>query len=278
MLPPLSDIVCTLPIESPQLPLEVFEREYRAAGKPVVIRNATAHAIASEAFRAMTTIPALMESFADANVTLSSANAFSYGRRRLTVAQHLSEALAPSAEEAWATDDDDDAASQYYWFGEHGPELEALTSRYPLPQYAARSATSRTAYALDSNAVASPSARWRPSHPPPPSPPLHDARVPALSFGVGPEGSGVPFHFHADGFSEVLHGAKHWLLYRNKPPRFRENATSATWLRRDYPVLRPDERPLECLIRPGDLLYFPNGWWHAVINRGSPVTFMSTFL
>ena len=37
------------------------------------------------------------------------------------------------------------------------------------------------------------------------------------------------------------------------------------------------ERPLECLIGPGDLLYFPKGWWHAIVNVGECV-FMSTFL
>lgn len=30
----------------------------------------------------------------------------------------------------------------------------------------------------------------------------------AFSFGIGPSGSGVPFHVHGHGFSEVLHGQK----------------------------------------------------------------------
>lgn len=30
----------------------------------------------------------------------------------------------------------------------------------------------------------------------------------AFSFGIGPSGSGVPFHVHGHGFSEVLHGKK----------------------------------------------------------------------
>jgi len=83
--------------------------------------------------------------------------------------------------------------------------------------------------------------------------------------------------FHNDGFSEVLHGAKRWLFYRHRPPRFRENATSVSWLQHDYPQLRPSERPLECVIGPGDLLYFPKSWWHAIVNEGTTV-FMSTFL
>ena len=74
-----------------------------------------------------------------------------------------------------------------------------------------------------------------------------------------------------------MHGAKRWLLYPHKPPRFRENATSVSWLRHDYPQLTASERPYECTIGPGDLLYFPKGWWHAIINVGTTV-FMSTFL
>ena len=38
-----------------------------------------------------------------------------------------------------------------------------------------------------------------------------------LSFGLGPAGSGVPFHIHGGGFSEVMHGSKRWLLFPRKP-------------------------------------------------------------
>ena len=37
----------------------------------------------------------------------------------------------------------------------------------------------------------------------------------------------------------------------------RENAPSVSWLRHDYPHLSSRERPYECTIYPGDLLYFP---------------------
>ena len=43
------------------------------------------------------------------------------------------------------------------------------------------------------------------------------------------------------------------------------------------PDVRWHERPYECTIYPGDLLYFPKGWYHAIINVGETV-FMSTFL
>ena len=75
-----------------------------------------------------------------------------------------------------------------------------MLSHYPLPRYGL-CATGRAALVRSRVAGNGVVAEDAPStHPP------------ALSFGVGPDGSGVPFYFHNDGFSEVLHGAKLWLL------------------------------------------------------------------
>ena len=41
----------------------------------------------------------------------------------------------------------------------------------------------------------------------------------AYSFGLGANGSGVPFHVHGAVFAELNHGAKRWFLY---PPDFAE--------------------------------------------------------
>ena len=261
----LGSTICNLAIEGPDLPLVEFQSVYRARNRPVVIRNATQHS--SSTFRLETTVDALRHSVGDALVTLSSANAYSYGRKQIRVADYFERALGPAAERAWAdaaTSDEAEAemlaSEMYYWFGEHGDEIASLLERYPLPRFASRTATVTAQIAGISAAV--------------------DAdigRQPALSFGVGPHGSGVPFHFHNDGFSEVLHGSKRWFLYPSRPPYFSENATSVRWLYRDYPKLRRHQQPYECVIHPGDLLYFPNGWYHAIVNLGETV-FMSTFL
>lgn len=99
-----------------------------------------------------------------------------------------------------------------------------------------------------------------------------------LSFGVGADRSGVPFHFHGPGFSEVFHGHKHWLLYPNdgRMPEFDSGLSAIQWMTQVYPSLREEEKPLECTIGPGEVLYFPNGWYHATLNLGASV-FMSTF-
>ncbi|KAM6407490.1 jmjC domain-containing protein 8 [Rhynochetos jubatus] len=101
---------------------------------------------------------------------------------------------------------------------------------------------------------------------------------PAYSFGVAGSGSGVPFHWHGPGYSEVIFGRKRWFLYPpDKTPHFHPNETTLAWLHRTYPTLPPAERPLECTIRPGEVLYFPDRWWHATLNLDTSV-FISTFL
>jgi len=36
--------------------------------------------------------------------------------------------------------------------------------------------------------------------------------------------------------------------------------------------------PLECTIYPGDIIYFPDMWWHATINIDDYTAFVSTFV
>ncbi|XP_039587709.1 jmjC domain-containing protein 8 isoform X2 [Passer montanus] len=92
---------------------------------------------------------------------------------------------------------------------------------------------------------------------------------PAYSFGIAGSGSGVPFHWHGPGFSEVIFG--------RKTPHFHPNESTLAWLQHTYPALPPAQRPLECTLRPGEVLYFPDRWWHATLNLDTSV-FISTFL
>ncbi|XP_014398519.1 PREDICTED: jmjC domain-containing protein 8 isoform X2 [Myotis brandtii] len=102
--------------------------------------------------------------------------------------------------------------------------------------------------------------------------------TPAYSFGIAGTGSGVPFHWHGPGFSEVIYGRKRWFLYPpEKTPEFHPNKTTLAWLQDTYPALAPSARPLECTIQAGEVLYFPDRWWHATLNLDTSV-FISTFL
>lgn len=100
----------------------------------------------------------------------------------------------------------------------------------------------------------------------------------AYSFGLAGAGTGVPFHFHGPGFGEVVFGRKRWFLTPpDKQPHFHPNRTTLQWLFEDYPELHPLELPLECTIGPGEVIYFPDRWWHGTLNIDTSV-FISTFL
>ena len=101
-----------------------------------------------------------------------------------------------------------------------------------------------------------------------------------LSFGLGAKGSGVPFHFHGGGFSEVFYGRKRWFLtpHTGAPP-FDPDHSMLQWVHRQYPILEDNSfaQLQECTIRPGEMLYFPSGWWHGVLNLDPWTSFVSTF-
>ncbi|KAE9554676.1 hypothetical protein FO519_002086 [Halicephalobus sp. NKZ332] len=101
---------------------------------------------------------------------------------------------------------------------------------------------------------------------------------PALSFGIAGAGTGVPFHFHGPGFAEIIHGSKRWFLKPfEEQPSFNPDKTTLSWYLNEYPKLSDSERPLECLMKPGEVIYFPDKWWHATLNSETSV-FISTFL
>ncbi|XP_074925529.1 jmjC domain-containing protein 8 isoform X2 [Chelonoidis abingdonii] len=82
----------------------------------------------------------------------------------------------------------------------------------------------------------------------------------AYSFGIAGSGSGVPFHWHGPGYSEVIFGRKRWFLYPpEKTPEFHPNKTTLAWLLDTYPFLPPEERPVECTIHPGEVSPAPWG-------------------
>ncbi|RUS71633.1 hypothetical protein EGW08_020603 [Elysia chlorotica] len=100
----------------------------------------------------------------------------------------------------------------------------------------------------------------------------------AYSFGLAGAGTGVPFHFHGPGFGEVVFGRKRWFMYPpHKTPHFHPNQTTLHWLVKDYQELHPLDKPLECTINQGEIIYFPDRWWHGTLNIDTSV-FISTFL
>lgn len=118
-------------------------------------------------------------------------------------------------------------------------------------------------------------------------PPCHTCthEYTSLSFGIGSAGSGVQWHFHGPGFSETLHGRKHWVLYNasvhnNVVPDFDPDLNSRHWMEEVYPRLYYDDDlllPWECTVNAGEMIYFPNGWHHATLNLDRYNVFVSSF-
>jgi len=99
------------------------------------------------------------------------------------------------------------------------------------------------------------------------------------SFGrivmLGGAGSAVGWHRHGAAAQMTVHGWKRWLLYplgRYPPGDGPGGGNSATdWLRVVYPTLKGDDLPLELVQGPGDIVYVPDGWYHAVVNLADTV-------
>ena len=188
-------------------------------------------------FRNLTHLDHILHSFPpDFPVTLSSSNSFSEHRRTIAIRLYIEEVLSGE------TLPDRLSNETWYLFGEtYTDDWKQLLKNYELPPCRACTAESV-----------------------------------ALSFGIGNRGSGVQWHIHGPGFSEAVHGRKHWVLYRNKP-RFHPNQTSRNWMENNYLTLSDAELPFECTLNPGDLIYFPDRWWHATINLDRYTAFVSTF-
>jgi hypothetical protein len=186
---------------------------------------------------------ALLEAYGSHDVILSSANTFSVAKLTVPLREYISQHMAPQ-------DIDNPANSSWYLFGDNDhKQWNRVFSSYRQPEYILpeEQLTGFTA---------------------------------SLSFGIGSSGTGVPFHVHGPGFSEVLWGQKRWFLtHRDVKPDFSPDETTLRWLRtRYYDLVQGDfkDKLFECTIGPGEALYFPDHWWHATLNIGETV-FMSTF-
>lgn len=160
----------------------------------------------------------------------------------------------------------DKAIDTFYWFGDNYNILKPLTDQFRINNYAG-------------------------------------PKYNTPSFGVGGKLSGVPFHFHGGGFSEVIHGKKRWWLHKDKLP-FNGNETQLQWLEKFYSKVvqdlkskhnyhsatygstsKKDEQEtaktgtllMECTIQFGEALYFPSQWYHATLNLDKYTAFVSTF-
>lgn len=101
-----------------------------------------------------------------------------------------------------------------------------------------------------------------------------DAPIPELfssfsislrQFIIGPRRSGSPPHFHGHAFNALVYGVKLWYLW---PPSEAYFAFSPVqdWQSRYLEGQLGGPVALECVQRPGDIVYVPENWGHAVVN------------
>lgn len=176
----------------------------------------------------------------DFQVELSSSNSFSSNRRRTSLLDYIEEVTSSEVKAHQLSNE------TWYLFGEtHTDEWrQKLLDMYVLPPCM----TCREEFGV------------------------------ALSFGIGSKGSGVQWHFHGPGFSESLHGRKHFILYEHdRRPEFDPNFTSRQWMEQVYPKLKKEDLPWECSVNPGEMIYFPNNWHHATLNLDKYNSFVSAF-
>ncbi|XP_040566093.1 jmjC domain-containing protein 8 [Lepeophtheirus salmonis] len=199
---------------------------------PFVLRHVTNNA----KFRALVNRDHLVKHWGHKTVTLSSANSYSYEKKKVLLEDYLETMMGPASPTKLANE-------TFYFFGDNDvDEWNDLFKEYILP---------------------------------PLNLPRHRS---ALSFGIAGPGTGVPFHYHGPGFAETLIGRKRWFLTApSHIPEFHPNKTTLQWFLEDYDRVKKEVQILECTIQPGDIIYFPDKWWHAILNIDTSV-FMSTFL
>ena len=207
-------------------------------------------------------------------ITLTSSNAFSEHKKQLTLEQYIIETTMKNTE----TLPNQLSNETWYLFGETYEKqwYQLLLQHYVVPKC-------YTCHNYNHSQ-------------------FHKDHPVSLAFGIGNRGSGVQWHTHGPGFSEAIHGRKHWVLYppsQESPIQFHKDQSSRQWMeyvntnlsaqihstekkkftqRKIDSMGTPSSALLyECTIHPGDVIYFPTHWWHATINLDPYTVFVSTF-
>lgn len=172
---------------------------------PLVIYRGNENSV----FANLTTVDNLLLNFPpDFHVTLSGSDSLSSHRRTIPLKQYLDEILTAN-DGSGETLPNQLGNETWYFFGEtFSDEWATFLQSYELPP--CQSCT-----------------------------PMHRLQdMIALSFGIGNTGSGVQWHLHGPGFSETIHGRKHWVLYPPADrPEYDLDYASRHWMENTYPGL-----------------------------------------
>eukprot|EP00928_Gymnodinium_smaydae_P066098 TRINITY_DN49156_c0_g1_i1.p1 TRINITY_DN49156_c0_g1~~TRINITY_DN49156_c0_g1_i1.p1 ORF type:complete len:500 (-),score=64.64 TRINITY_DN49156_c0_g1_i1:58-1500(-) len=91
-----------------------------------------------------------------------------------------------------------------------------------------------------------------------------------MMLNVGGPGVGAHLHFHTSTWARLLYGEKYWILSPlvNLPEPGFNPLDRIPQIRKLARAAGGTHSWLECVQKPGDLLYIPEGWYHAVSNLG----------
>lgn len=96
-----------------------------------------------------------------------------------------------------------------------------------------------------------------------------------VQFYVGPALSGAPVHFHRSAWNVLLYGQKRWFLL---PPERAFYSTQHVWEWWKDAYSKETTGALECVQYPGDLVFVPDMWGHAVINLRESIGVAAEFV
>jgi len=90
-------------------------------------------------------------------------------------------------------------------------------------------------------------------------------------FVLGESGSGFPFHQHGEAILQLMTGRKRWWLLdagKTPPSGYRYDMSQLKWVQQMLGKLPESVKPWTCTQEPGEILYVPDGFWHATLNIG----------
>ncbi|CAL1543347.1 unnamed protein product [Lymnaea stagnalis] len=93
-------------------------------------------------------------------------------------------------------------------------------------------------------------------------------------FFLGSSMTGVVFHKHSDTWNGVVYGQKRWFLYptnKSPPGGIHHGYSLLDWVNNVYPNLPEADKPMECVQEAGEILYLPEGMYHATLNLGDTI-------
>ena len=93
---------------------------------------------------------------------------------------------------------------------------------------------------------------------------------PVAQFALGSPGTGSPVHYHNAAWNGLFYGLKKWYLL---PPseKLISSVPVKEWVDTHVPALESTVRVASCVQQPGDIIFVPNNWAHAVLNLKSSV-------